>query len=126
MSATLRKRQLVCIVCPMGCTINLQAKGKRIVGMRGMRCPHGRQYARKEFLSPERMLTSTVRVKGGRLRLVPVRSSRPIAKGKILQCMNKLARLEVEAPIRAGQVIVKNILRSGADIVATRNVMRDT
>ena len=122
MSVTLRKRQLVCIVCPQGCTIKVKANGKRIKAIEGMRCAHGRRYARKEFLSPERMLTTTVRVKGGRLRLVPVRSSGPIAKAKILRCMNRLSRLQVEAPVRSGQVLVKNILRSGADIIATRSV----
>jgi CxxC motif-containing protein len=122
MKARLRKRQLVCIVCPLGCTIKVKASGKRIRGLEGMRCAHGRRYARKEFLSPERMLTTTVRVKGGRLRLVPVRSSGPIAKAKILRCMNRLARLEVAAPVRLGQVLVENVLRSGADIIATRSV----
>ena len=87
-----------------------------------MRCPHGRRYARKEFLCPERVLTTTVRVKGGRLRLVPVRSSGPIAKAKILRCMNRLSRLQVQAPVRAGQILARNILRSGADIIATRSV----
>jgi CxxC motif-containing protein len=70
------------------------------------------------------MLTSTVLVKGGRLRLVPVRSSRPIAKGKMLKCMNVLASLRVQAPVRAGQRLVPDILRSGADIIATRSVPR--
>ena len=116
---------MVCIVCPMGCAITVKAKGRQITQLAGMRCAHGRRYARKEFLAPERMLTSTVRVKGGRTRMAPVRSSKPIAKGKILRCMDRLARLEVEAPVRAGQVVVKNILRSGADIVATRGVLRN-
>jgi CxxC motif-containing protein len=110
----------------MGCTIVLEAQGREIRRLAGVGCRHGRQYARKEFLAPERMLTSTVRVKGGRARMAPVRSSRPIAKGKILHCMDRLARLEVEAPVRAGQVVVRNILRSGADIIVTRRVMRNT
>lgn len=122
MSATLRTRQLICIVCPMGCTIEVKANGRQIRAIEGVRCPHGRRYARKEFLSPERMLTTTVRVKGGRLRLAPVRSSGPVAKAKILRCMNRLSRLQIVAPVCSGQVLVKNILRSGADIVATRSV----
>ena len=116
------KRQITCIVCPRGCTITLQVKGRRIVRIAGSPCRHGREYATKEFYSTERMLTSTVIVKGGRRRLVPVRSSKPIAKGKMLKCMNVLAALRVKAPVRAGQRLVADILRSGADIIATRPV----
>jgi CxxC motif-containing protein len=96
------------------------------LGLEGARCKHGKEYARKEFHFPERTLTSTVRVKGGRLRLVPVRTSRPIAKGKMLRCMGLLARLEVKAPILRGEVLLKNIARSGADVIATRSVTRET
>ena len=119
------KRQITCIVCPTGCTITLQVKGRRILRIMGAPCRHGREYAAKEFHSPERMLTSTVLVRGAGRRLVPVRSSKPVAKGKILKCMNVLASLKVEAPVRIGQVLVRNILRSGADIIATGSVPRN-
>lgn len=116
------KRQIICIVCPMGCMVSVQSEGRRIRRLVGARCARGRRYARKETLAPERVLTTTLRVRKGSLPLAPVRSSKPIPKAKLRRCMDRLAQLEVEAPVQAGQVLVRNLLRTGADILATRTV----
>jgi len=93
--------------------------------VRGNECKRGEGYARNEFHHPMRGLTTTLRVRrNGELRVVPVKASQPIPKEKLMECMEYLKKVEVEAPVKIGQVIVKNILRLGVDIIATRNLLR--
>lgn len=99
------------------------AENEKIV-VRGNECKRGEDYARNEFHLPVRGLTTTVRVRNGELRIVPVKANQPIPKEKIMECMEYLRKVEVEAPVKIGQVIVKNILGLGVDIIATRNLLR--
>lgn len=69
------------------------------------------------------IFTSLVRIKGAvNHKVVPVKSSKPIEKSLWLECSKALSRVYVGAPIRIGDVICKNILNTGVDIVCTRNV----
>jgi len=47
-----------------------------------------------------------------------------IPKRLIPQIMSKIREIEVEAPIELGDIILKNIMNTGADLVATRTVRR--
>ncbi|MFQ5999219.1 MAG: DUF1667 domain-containing protein, partial [Candidatus Bathyarchaeia archaeon] len=85
------KHYFTCIVCPVGCQIGLIAEDEKIVEIVGGECKLGEEYAIKEFTNPERILTTTVRVKGGTLPLLPVRTEKPIPKKLITSCMKKLA-----------------------------------
>jgi len=40
----------------------------------------------------------------------------------LMRCASELARIVVPAPVRIGDVIVKNIMNLGVDIVATKSV----
>ena len=40
--------------------------------------------------------------------------------------MDVIAKIEVQAPIKIGDVLIKNILDTGVDIVATRNIKEKT
>lgn len=68
------------------------------------------------------MLTSTVKVEGGRLPVVPVKSSVPVPKEMLFDCMKEINKVTVKAPVHIGDVILSNILDTGADIVATNEV----
>ena len=68
------------------------------------------------------MLTSTVKVEGGRLPVVPVKSSVPVPKEMLFDCMTEINKVTVKAPVKIGDVVLKNILNTGADIVATNEV----
>jgi CxxC motif-containing protein len=71
------------------------------------------------------ILTTLVRIKGtGELNVVPVKSSAPIDKSLWIECSKALSRLYVGVPIKIGDVVCKNILNTGVDIVCTRNVGR--
>ena len=69
-----------------------------------------------------RILTTTVRVKDGTTKALPVKTSSDIPKEKLTECIAELKDVEVEAPKRVGDVIVKNIAGTGADIIATGSV----
>ncbi len=111
-----------CIMCPMGCEITVTLDNGVVSQVSGNSCPRGEQYARAEVTAPQRMLTSTVRITGGLLPLLPVVSAAPLPKEKILECAACLRDVAVEAPVAAGEVIVGNILGLGVDIVASRSM----
>lgn len=113
------KKDLTCVACPLGCLITVEADGDEIISVTGNTCKRGDAYARTELTNPTRSITSTVKVCGGNLPVVPVKSSKPIPKGMIFDCMKEINSVCVKAPVEIGQVIIENILGTGADIVAT-------
>ena len=120
------KKELICIVCPMGCYLTIAYLGTKISDVSGNRCKVGLEYAEKEMSNPERTLTTTVKVKHGHLPLVSVRTNKPIPKGRILDAMNLLAKVEVEAPIKIREPIIQNIFDTGVNVVATKNISKKT
>ena len=114
-------RGLSCIVCPMGCSGTVEIADGKIISMVGFTCERGRAYAKSEITAPKRMLTTTVKLHGSRLHLLPVVSRQPLPKEKIFACVRCLAAVEVQAPVKAGDVIAGNILGLGVDIVASRD-----
>ena len=108
----------------MGCPITVEMDGDEVVSVTGNTCKRGDVYARKEVTNPTRIVTSTVRVIGGKADMVSVKTKEDIPKGKIFDCVKALKGVEVEAPVRIGDVIVPDVAGTGVDIVATRNVAR--
>lgn len=70
------------------------------------------------------VFTSIVRIKGSKYNVVPVRSSAPISKDLLIECSKALSRIHVGAPIKAGDIICRNILNTGVDIVCTRSLCK--
>lgn len=116
------KKEMICIICPLGCNLFVNYTLKSIQNVEGNRCKLGLEYAEKEILNPERTLTTTVRVKHGHLPLVSVKSEKPLPKERLFEAMNFLAKIEVEAPIRIGDKIISNLFDIGVDVVATKNI----
>lgn len=71
------------------------------------------------------IFTTLVRIKGSKYNVVPVKSTEPIEKNLWVECSKALSRLYVGAPIRIGDIICKNLLNTGVDIVCTRNIDRE-
>lgn len=111
-----------CIMCPMGCEMTVTLENGKFFGVTGNSCPRGARYAETEVTDPRRMLTTTVRIKGGMLPLLPVVSADVLPKGKIADCAAYLRKVIAEAPVKAGDVIVPDILGMGVDIVASRDM----
>ena len=110
---------LICIGCPLGCPLTVEMEGSEVKAVSGNTCPRGDAYARKEMTNPTRIVTSTVRVAGGRLAMVSVKTASDIPKGKIFDCVKALKDVEVKAPVKIGDVIVENVAGTGVNIIAT-------
>ncbi len=118
----IEQKVLNCIMCPMGCEITATIEDGAVTQVTGNTCPRGAKYAKDELTAPMRMLTSTVRVTGGKLRLLPVVSKNVLPKGRILDCAEALRGVTVTAPVAAGDVVCPDILGLGVDIVASRSM----
>jgi len=117
-------RKMTCIACPNGCQLEVNEAGGRVISVTGNKCEKGEAYARQEIENPMRVLSSTVSAKGLELKLVPVRTSKPIPKGKLLEGIAEIRKLTLDRPVKAGEVIVKNFLGQEADLIAARTVNR--
>lgn len=112
--------EVICIVCPLGCPIEVELADSRVLGTRGHECKRGKEYALDEVLSPVRTVTTSVRVNGGILPLVPVRTLTPIPKAIIPGVLEELANLQLDAPVAYHQVILDNSRKDGVRVIATR------
>lgn len=115
------KRSLVCVSCPLGCSIEVELENGEVVSVTGNTCKRGDAYARSEVTHPVRSLTTSVKVEGGVHPVVPVKSSAPVPKEKMFDCMKVINAATVKAPVKIGDVIIENILDLGVNIVATNN-----
>ncbi len=111
-------RRLVCIICPAGCVIEIDDQGN----IRGAKCDRGVAYAKEEMEMPKRGLTTTMRVVGGEIPLVSVKTSAPIPKKLLFEAMDIIAEREARAPVGIGDLLIKDIAGTGSDIIATKNV----
>lgn len=113
---------LICICCPLGCRMTIEKKGEDFV-VTGNTCPRGKDYAISEMTAPTRMITSSVPVSGGKNdKMVSVKTSKPIAKELIFKAVATLNGVVATAPIKEGDVIVANVLGTGVDFIATREI----
>lgn len=113
--------EIICINCPLGCVMNVTKQGDDFIVL-GHSCPRGKTYAIKECTRPTRIITSSLYVENGLYPVVSVKTNQDIPKEKIFEILNYLKSIKPQAPIRIGDVIVENILNTGACIVATKNV----
>lgn len=120
------KRKMICIVCPIGCKIEVsQDSGGEGYFVTGNQCNRGVEYGIEELTNPTRILTSTVKLVNAELKRLPVRTDIPIPKKLIFECMKELTSVEVYAPVKAGTILISNILGTEANIIASRSVERD-
>jgi len=116
------RKKLVCVSCPVGCELEVEVHGPGAIEVSGNRCPRGEAYAREEVTDPKRVLMSLVKVVGGEPPLASVRTDRPIPKRLIPRAMEVIKKLSVPAPVEVGQVLVRDLVGTGANLVATRHV----
>lgn len=111
---------MICIVCPKGCALSATKTNQGVV-VEGNDCPRGEAFAKEELLAPKRTLTTTVKTSDDRIFL-PVRTDGEIPKSMIFAAMEILTQVKVALPIQCGQVILKNILNTGVDVIATQSL----
>lgn len=118
------EKEITCIVCPIGCKILVRAVENEFELLDGNKCKRGIEYAKNEALDPRRMLTSSVLVKNGEWPLVSVKSSKPVQKHKVYSVLKEIKKSIVNAPVRSGQIIIKNVANTKIDIVATKSIKK--
>lgn len=112
-------KNVICITCPKGCTLEVTQDGQTLVKVKGG-CKRGHEYVEREMTDPRRMVASTVRIVNALHPLLPVYTSAPFPKPRIPELLLELRQIELKAPIRVGQPVVKNVLDTGIDILASR------
>ena len=113
-------RNLTCIICPLGCALTVEFDSDGNVGkVSGNTCPRGKQYAIDECTNPVRTITSTVRCEDG--GVVAVKTSKPVPKAKMFDVMEQINSALAKENVKIGEVIIKNVCDTGANIIATAN-----
>ena len=116
-------RNLICIGCPLGCPVTVTMDGDNIA-VTGNTCPRGADYAKKEVLSPTRIVTSSIRVNDGVIARVSVKTKSDIPKSKIFEVMKEIQAVRVDAPVALGQILIEDCAGTGVEIIATKDVPR--
>ena len=112
-------RNITCIICPKGCAMCAQIQGETVT-VTGNTCPKGEEYAINECLHPVRTVTATVRVANRPNTMVSVKTAEPVDKARMMDVMEQLRKLTVNAPVAVGQVILQDLF--GTKIVITKNI----
>ena len=115
-------KNLICIVCPRGCRLTVDEENGYTVS--GNACPRGEEYGKNEILNPVRTLTTTVRIESESMRLCPVRTAKPIPKGKMFEAVKALNAVSLKAPVKTGDIALKDIFGTGADVIVTRDILK--
>lgn len=118
----MQEKNLICISCPMGCNMTVKIEEGNITSVKGNTCKRGEVYAKKELTNPTRIVTSTVCVEHGICDMVSVKTEYDIPKDKIFDCLKAIKGIKIKAPVKVGDVIVENVVDTGVNIIATRNV----
>ena len=121
------KKELICILCPHACLLQTdmeEAADITVNEITGHLCEKGPTWAEQELMNPVRTIASSIRVESGDFPLVSVRTDAPIPLHTILDVMNEIKSLKTRAPIRIGEILIKNPAGTPCNIIATRNVNR--
>lgn len=114
-------KDFICSECEKKCAITVNDEYEQL-DIKGNLCSEGIKRAKLEIKSNKGILTTLVRIKGAEFNVVSVKSTHPIDKNLWVECSKALSRLYVGAPIKIGDIICKNILNTGVDIICTKNI----
>ena len=109
-------RNLTCIVCPIGCTLDVDDN----LSVTGNRCQRGVVYAQEEICSPKRTVTATCSIASSQVRRLPVKTSSPCPREKIPALLADIYKIKFSLPVKTGDKIITNWNGEGIDIIATR------
>ena len=114
------QREMTCIICPRGCTLTVELEDKKVLSVKGNACKRGTDYAVAECTAPTRTLTTTVMTENG--EVVAVKSNKAVPKELLFDCMKEINACVAPDNVKQGDVVIANLLDTGADIVVTSYV----
>ena len=115
----MEEKKLTCICCPMGCQLQVTIRDGKV---EGNTCKRGAEYGKKEVTNPTRIVTTTVRVHGGSLPVVPVKTASDIPKSAVMDCIRQLKEVVVEAPVYIGDVVLTEVAGTKIAVIITKNI----
>jgi CxxC motif-containing protein len=118
------KSEITCIGCPMGCSLIVSTEGNKVISITGHACKRGEEYGIRESTNPTRILTTTVEIKDGDIKLLSVKTDKDIPKSLLFECIREIKKIVLYAPITMGEIIIPNIMGTGVNIVATKGVKK--
>lgn len=114
-------KTLTCIVCPNGCTITIDKSGDDFI-VKGNMCKRGRDFAISEMTNPKRSICSTVKTTIEGFPRLPVRTDGEVPFGLIFPVMKEINRIVIDKPVHSGEIIIKDVLGTGTDVIATSDI----
>lgn len=115
-------KELICVNCPKGCHITVTLEDSKVIDVKGYSCEKGKKYAEVETVRPMRVLTSTVKINEGTLRVLPVMTDSEIPLDQMKEAMDLIRKIQVDAPVEMNQILVKNFLGTDANLIASRSM----
>ncbi len=117
-------KQIYCILCPNACAmaVSVDSENKSIVTVSNNRCNRGPKYAAQEILLPKRTLITTIPIDSQDWPVVSVRTATAIPKERMFDVYNEIKRCHLAAPVTIGDVVIKDVLGLGTDVVVTRTI----
>ena len=109
-------KEMICICCPMGCRLQVDDSDLNNIAVTGNTCPRGAKYAKDEVICPKRVVTSVVRVEGGEINMVSVKTADVIPKDRMFDALALLegnkergekAQREIYCVVGSGHYVVK-------------------
>lgn len=118
----MRDAELICVNCPKGCRVTVHLEDNKITEIKGYSCKEGLSYAEQEITRPMRILTSTVRIDGAMGRVLPVITESEIPLDIWREAMSEIRVLRVTAPVEINDVIVRDFMGTGVNLIASRSM----
>lgn len=113
---------LICIACPRGCRLHVETVDNQLI-VTGNKCPKGIDYGIKEVTSPTRIITSTVKVIDSVVKRLPVVTETEVPKGLMFDVMAEINTCVVRPPVYIGDVVIKDIAKTGVDLISSKTVL---
>ena len=112
--------KLVCIMCPMGCELDVQKLKNGEIKVTGNTCNRGETYGKEEVTAPKRMLTAVFKTDSG---VLPCKTTIPVPKELVFKINKEIGKLKIKKA-KSGDIIIKNVLNTGADIIVTGDYVK--
>lgn len=120
--------QFNCTTCPSECLLTVEVERSadgaavEVRSVTGNNCPRGDKFAHQELTCPMRVPTTTVAVSGGDEALLPARTAEAIPLELHAKAMDLIRGLVIEAPIRMGDTVLKDLLNTGIGLIASMDI----
>ena len=112
------QKEIICTECANRCKLLVEQHGEEIV-VTGNRCPRGLKSGREEFLGERVVVHGVVRSSVAEEGKVQVKTSCAVQKGMVYKVTLAMKRIKLDREVCVGEVIVKNISSTDADLIVS-------